>query len=155
MPRMVSDEEIEYSFYLLIFGCIGSLLLGGLFTSCGEQGLLYSCGAWASHSSGFSCCRARAQGCKGFSSCESWDLEHRLNSCSAACGIFLDQGLNPCLLHWQADSLPLSHQALETEYTKERYKAMSRTGERDVGRRDGDEAGNAFMRCAQSRLGWS
>ena len=45
MPRMVSDEEIEYSFCLLIFGCIGSLLLGGLFTSCGEQGLLYSCGA--------------------------------------------------------------------------------------------------------------
>ena len=33
---------------------------------------------------------------------------HRL-SCSAASGIFPDQGLNPCLLHWQADSLPLSH----------------------------------------------
>ena len=31
-------------------------------------------------------------------------------SCSAACGIFLDQGSNPCLLHWQMDSLPLSHQ---------------------------------------------
>ena len=27
-----------------------------------------------------------------------------------ACGIFPDQGLNPSLLHWQADSLPLSHQ---------------------------------------------
>ena len=25
-------------------------------------------------------------------------------------GIFLDQGSNPRLLHWQADSLPLSHQ---------------------------------------------
>ena len=25
-------------------------------------------------------------------------------------GIFLTQGPNPCLLHWQADSLPLSHQ---------------------------------------------
>ena len=25
-------------------------------------------------------------------------------SCLAACGIFLDQGLNPCPLHWQADS---------------------------------------------------
>ena len=25
-------------------------------------------------------------------------------------GIFLDQGLNPCLLQWQADPLPLSHQ---------------------------------------------
>ena len=24
-------------------------------------------------------------------------------------GIFLDQGLNSCLLHWQADSLPLNH----------------------------------------------
>ena len=31
-------------------------------------------------------------------------------SSSAACGIFLDQGSNPCLLHWQVDSLPLSHQ---------------------------------------------
>ena len=30
-------------------------------------------------------------------------------SCSEACGIFLDQGSNPCPLHWQADSLPLSH----------------------------------------------
>ena len=26
------------------------------------------------------------------------------------CGIFPDQGLNPCLLHWLAGSLPLSHQ---------------------------------------------
>ena len=24
-------------------------------------------------------------------------------------GIFLTQQLNPCLLHWQEDSLPLSH----------------------------------------------
>ena len=31
-------------------------------------------------------------------------------SCSAACGIFSDQGLNPCPLHWQADSQPLRHQ---------------------------------------------
>ena len=30
-------------------------------------------------------------------------------SCSAACGIFPDQGANPCLLHWQADSQPLRH----------------------------------------------
>ena len=26
--------------------------------------------------------------------------------------IFLDQGLNPCLLHWQVDSLRLSHQGV-------------------------------------------
>ena len=32
------------------------------------------------------------------------------SSCSAACGIFPDQGSNPCPLHWQADSQPLRHQ---------------------------------------------
>ena len=31
-------------------------------------------------------------------------------SCSAACGIFPDQGSNPCPLHRQADSQPLCHQ---------------------------------------------
>ena len=31
-------------------------------------------------------------------------------SCSAACGIFPDQGSNTCALHWQADSQPLRHQ---------------------------------------------
>ena len=30
-------------------------------------------------------------------------------SCSAACGIFPDQGSNPCPLHWQADSQSLRH----------------------------------------------
>ena len=29
---------------------------------------------------------------------------------SAACGVFPDQGSNPCPLHWQADSQPLHHQ---------------------------------------------
>ena len=33
---------------------------------------------------------------------------------SAACGIFPDQGLNPCPLHWQADSRPLRHQGSPT-----------------------------------------
>ena len=36
-------------------------------------------------------------------------VAHRL-SCSAACGIFPDQGSNPRPLHWQADSQPLHHQ---------------------------------------------
>ena len=31
-------------------------------------------------------------------------------SCSAECGIFPDQGSNPCPLHGQADSQPLRHQ---------------------------------------------
>ena len=33
-------------------------------------------------------------------------------SCSMAYGILLDQGLNLCLLHWLADSLPLRHQVV-------------------------------------------
>ena len=67
--------------------------------------LLWSTG---SRCTGFSRC--------GLSSCGSWILEHRLSSVahrlsfSEACEVFLDQGLNPSLLHWQADSLPLSHQ---------------------------------------------
>ena len=35
-------------------------------------------------------------------------VAHRL-SCSAACGIFPDQGLNPCPLRWQGHSYPLHH----------------------------------------------
>ena len=35
-------------------------------------------------------------------------------SCSVACGIFPDQGSNPCPLHWQADSQPLRHQGSPT-----------------------------------------
>ena len=31
-------------------------------------------------------------------------------SCSGACGIFLDQGFNPCAMHWQADFYLLLHQ---------------------------------------------
>ena len=49
---------------------------------------------------------------QGHSSCSSYRspaLEHRLNSWSA-CGIFSDQGPNPCLPHWQVDSSPLNHQ---------------------------------------------
>ena len=35
-------------------------------------------------------------------------------SCSVACGIFPDQGSNPCPLHWQGDSQPLRHQGSPT-----------------------------------------
>ena len=37
-------------------------------------------------------------------------------SCSAACGILLDQGSNPCPLHWQADSQPLHHQGSPADF---------------------------------------
>ena len=69
-----------YSFiYLFIFGCAGSSLLRGPFSSCGEWGLVSSCGVQSSHCSGFSCWGAHALGRLGFSSCSSWALGHRLS----------------------------------------------------------------------------
>ena len=68
--------------YLFIFGCVGSLLLGGLsLVRASRRGYSLVAVAWASHCSGFSCCQAQALGHMGFSSCGSWTQEHRLNSC--------------------------------------------------------------------------
>ena len=53
--------------------------------------------------------QASAVAALGLQSTGSTVVAHRL-SCSVACEIFLNQGPNLCLLHWQADSLPLSHQ---------------------------------------------
>ena len=95
--------------YLLTVLCLRCCT--GFFSSCGEQELLpSSCRAPASHCRGFPCCGARALGMRVLLA-----VAHELSSCgdglscSSAHGIFPDQGLNPRLLHWQADSLPLSH----------------------------------------------
>ena len=85
-------------FKLFMFDGTGSSLLRKLFSSCGKQGLLSSCGVWASHRGGFSHWGARAL--------DSWAsaiVEQRL-SCSKARGIFPNQGSNLCPLPWQADS---------------------------------------------------
>ena len=47
-------------------------------------------------------------------------------SCSWACGIFLDQGSNLCLLHWQMDSLPLSHQGSPSRIPWWSYSSRTR-----------------------------
>ena len=182
-------------FIYLFLAALGLHCCTQAFSGCCERGLL-RCGAWASHCSGFSCCRARAlahglqQLCRvglvaqqhvgsshtrdqthvpcigrrilffnffkiylfiyfwlcwvfisvrglslvvasrGHSSlrCAGLSLSRPLllqstgfrragsvvvahgPSCSAACGIFPDQGSNPCPLHQQADSQPLHHQ---------------------------------------------
>ena len=51
-------------------------------------------------------------------------------SCSAACGIFPDQGSNPCPLHWQADSQPLHHQGSPRRLLRHASKGLqtSNTG---------------------------
>ena len=68
------------------------------------------CGVWSSHCHGFFCCGAQTLGAWAsvVSTCRLVVTAHGL-SCSAACGIFLDQESNPCSLHWQEDSYPLYH----------------------------------------------
>ena len=125
-------------FYLLIFGRAGSSLLLGVFSSC-EQGLLSPRGVRASHWDGASRGGAQAYrtqaplaGARGLRSRGSRAPEHRLGccgkglSCSAACGIFPDQGSNPCLLHCQVDSLSLSHQGSPEKLNFEKVRIIQR-----------------------------
>ena len=97
---------IIFSCFKIIYGCVGSSLLCGL---------LSSCSAWAPHCSSFSVAEhmgstvCRLQLWLQALSTGSVTVVLGL-SCLTACGIFPDQGSNPCLLHWQVDSLPLSHQ---------------------------------------------
>ena len=44
---------------------------------------------------------------------------------STACGIFPDQGSNPCPLHWQADSQPLRHQGSPVSFFIKQLKELS------------------------------
>ena len=87
----------------------------GLFSGCGKR-VTFPCGAQASNCGRFSYLGAQALGAQ-----VSVIVVHGLQSVGsvvtvqwpsyfAACEIFPDQGSNPCPLHWQADSLPLSHQ---------------------------------------------
>ena len=59
---------IKNFIHLFIFVRVGSLLYEGFFSSCGEWGLLSSCGARAAHCGGFSSCRAWPFELAGFSS---------------------------------------------------------------------------------------
>ena len=94
----------KINLFVCLFVCLFLAALGlrccvQAFSSCGERGLgTLCCGVQASHCSGFSCCGARALGARA-----SVVVAHGL-SCSMTCGIFPDQGSNPCPLHWQADS---------------------------------------------------
>ena len=69
------DRKIHSFFkciYSFIFGCARSLSLHRFFFSCNEQGLLSSCGAWASNCCDFPCYRVQALKCAGFSTSVTW-----------------------------------------------------------------------------------
>ena len=86
------------SLLLFILVVLGFHCYAEAYPSCNEWGILSHCGVWASDCIGFSCCRAWALECMVGSVVVALGL-----SCSEACGMFLDKGLNPYPLHWQAE----------------------------------------------------
>ena len=72
----------DFIFIYLFWVTLGLHCLVWAFSSWGKRGLLFSCGARASHCSGFSCCRAQAR-------------EHQPSSCGTR-----------ALLRWSVWNLP-------------------------------------------------
>ena len=88
VPSLLKKKN--YSFKKIIYFWLHwVLLLWWAFSSCSEQGPLFSCGVWASHCSGFSL-KSMDSGTQALAAA------HRGVSCPVACGIFPDQGSNPC-----------------------------------------------------------
>ena len=104
-----------YLFIYLFLAVLGLRFCARAFSSCGKRGPLFITvrGPLTIVASPVAEHRLRCAG--------SVVVAHG-PSCSAACGIFPDQGLNLCPLHWQADSQPLRHQGSpEVEYFKLRF----------------------------------
>ena len=103
-------------FFKITYLVLGSCVLHRLFSSCHEWQLLFVAAlglltvvAFLISEHGLWGIWALEVVIPGLQSTGSIVVAHRL-SCSVTCGIFPDQGSIPCLLHLQADSLPLSHQ---------------------------------------------
>ena len=95
MARFFLDILVLKFLAALGLGCCTRAFL----LQSGRAGLLCSCSALA-YGGGFSCCGARALGVRA-----SAVVAHGFS-----CPVAWRHGLNPCLLHWWVDSLPLSHQ---------------------------------------------
>ena len=112
--------------FLKIISCIYLWLCGVLAAAQAFLGLLPSHGAQAPDAAASPAAERALQGTQaagllqhvgsevtaavpGLWSTSSTAVAHGL-SCSETCGVFPDQGSDPCLLHWQAETLPLSHQ---------------------------------------------
>ena len=102
-----------FIFYLFIFGCVGSS-----FSVRGLSLVAASGGHSSLRCTGLSPSRPLLLRSTGSRHAGSVIVAHG-PSCSVACGIFSDQGSNPCPLHWQADSQPLRHQGSPALHTFE------------------------------------
>ena len=114
---MASDSKHEvllFFFFKVSFFIYFYLWLCWVFVSVQGLSLVVASGGHSSlQCAGLSLSRSLLLRSTGSRRAGSVIVAHR-PSCSAACGIFPDQGSNPCPLHWQADSQPLCHQGSPT-----------------------------------------
>ena len=108
-PALFCFVKLTFFFFVFLVE-LGLCCSAQAFSSCGERGLLSGRAARAPL---WSCCTCSS--CGGFSRgaqarCTAAVVVVHGLGCSTACGIFPDQGSNPCLLHWHVDSYPLCHQ---------------------------------------------
>ena len=89
-------------FIYLFMAVLGLRFCARAFSSCGKWGLLFIAVRGPLS-------RPLLLRSTGSRRAGSVVVVHR-PSCSVSCGIFPDQGSNPCPLHWQADSQPPCHQ---------------------------------------------
>ena len=87
-----------FSRLTLFLALLGLFFCMWAFPNCREQGLFSS----SKQCAGFSLLWLLLLQSTGFRRMDSVVVAQELSG-SAACGIFLDQGSNPCPLHWQAD----------------------------------------------------
>ena len=127
--------------------CRGSFFLAvHRLSSCGEQGLRFSCGVWTSNCGGFSCCAAQAVGMGAsvlwYSGLVLWVL-----SCPLARGIFPNQRSNQCPLHWQMDPEPLDPQGTPWSWLLTQPSELESRADRS---RHGE-----FLECHLPRWFWA
>ena len=104
-PFFHPHQGFLLNFFLITFwAALGLCCFAWTFSSCWERGLLF---VWSTDFSlqWLLLLWSTDSRLVGFSSCSAQAF-----SCSAACGIFPDQGLNLWPWPWQADSYPLHHQ---------------------------------------------
>ena len=89
---------VFYKFIYLFLAALGLRCCARAFSSCGKRGLLFVAVSGLLTAAASLVAELQAPGAQA-----SVVVAHEL-SCSAACGIFLDQGSKPCPLHWQGDS---------------------------------------------------
>ena len=110
--------------YFLFMAVLGLRFCARAFSSCGKWGPLLIAVRGPLTIAASLVAEHRLQ-TRRLSNCGSQLWLTVVARCSAACGIFPDQGSNPCPLHWQADSQPLRHQGSPQSVFVFRFFALS------------------------------